>query len=494
MRIVQIAAAVLSVGVLVGTQPAAAQSLNDVLRLTEPGLTHSARSLSMGNAYSTIGYEYTGVLFNPASVALVDSLTFTASNSFLTFLNSASYLKKQTDFNANSAKFAQFGSVIPVFLGSQRISLSLGYTQSKDFNRTLKFEGYNGTSNSVIQDLTSNDDPITSALLLSYPVYDTTTNDLLGYETLINGQLSQNGYVLDYGGLVNFSLGASLEIVGNVYLGGSLNYSSGTYLSDREFSETDSRNIYDNSFETIPGDSRTADFRQMYLHDVREAEYSGFDFRFGVLYRLWNFISAGVSFRVPTSYSIHENTTLNGFSEFGSGFKRTLPESESSVRWSVSSPIEYTLGAAVNFFIVTATAEATLVDYTQVRFTGGGDLAERSLANKQVKELFRPVLNLRGGAEFRLPFTGLSARAGFIYLPSPFVDAEHAASIDEPRQFDKKYLTLGAGINFSDRLDFDLAYALGWWEELRQNYGTGLQGVKQEVYTHNVIATVRFSL
>jgi len=35
------------------------------------------------------------------------------------------------------------------------------------------------------------------------------------------------------------------------------------------------------------------------------------------------------------------------------------------------------------------------------------------LRNKEVTEQFTRVLNLNGGAELRLPFTGLIARAGF---------------------------------------------------------------------------------
>jgi hypothetical protein len=136
----------------------------------------------------------------------------------------------------------------------------------------------------------------------------------------------------------------------------------------------------------------------------------------------------------------------------------------------------------VNLWILTGTLEATYVDYTQIDFPSGLPLQVRSLAIKEVKEKLTPVVQLNGGAEFRLPFTGLVARAGFMYRPSPLAN--------DPMEFDTKVVTAGFGINSSDRLQFDLGYALGLWTQRGDKYS--VDGVTQEVVTHDVLVSMRF--
>lgn len=49
-----------------------------------------------------------------------------------------------------------------------------------------------------------------------------------------------------------------------------------------------------------------------------------------------------------------------------------------------------------------------------MRFSGDIDPTITAAINKQILTKYTQVFNLRGGAEFRLPFTGLSARSGFM--------------------------------------------------------------------------------
>ncbi|MDH4069960.1 MAG: hypothetical protein OEV30_06010, partial [Ignavibacteria bacterium] len=101
---------------------------------------------------------------------------------------------------------------------------------------------------------------------------------------------------------------------------------------------------------------------------------------------------------------------------------------------------------------------------------------------KEIKERLTPVVNLNGGAEFRLPFTGLVARAGFMYRPSPLKD--------DPMEFDTKIITAGVGINSADRLQFDLGYAVGFWTQRGVQYS--IDGVTQDVVTHDLLISMKF--
>jgi len=460
------------------------QEISDALRLSGPGLTFDARALGMGNAYSTIGYDYSAVRLNPATLGNIRASTYSASINTNSFPGTSKYNQIENYFATTSTSFSQLGIAIPFLVDSSNFVLSLGYTQSKDFNQSLKYGAFNPSTSSVIQDLTAANSEFARALGLSYQEFDPVTNEYLGDRTIINGNLDESGFILDQGGLVHFSAGAGFELMPGVFFGASGAYTVGTYLSDREYYEKDTRNNYDSTTQTNPADPRTRNFQQFYLHDVRDVEYSGWDFKFGVLYKFQNFVAISVAFKVPTAHSVSEIRNVSGFAEYEQGTLVNQRGMETETLYKVTPPYEATVGAMINLWILTGTLEATYVDYTQMTFSGGNiELPQRTLAIKEVKESLTQVININGGAEFRLPFTGLSARAGFMYRPSPFKD--------DPMEFDTKVLTAGLGINSSDRLAFDLGYAIGFWTQRGSQYG--LEDLTQDVVTHNVLVSVKFA-
>jgi len=463
----------------------------DALRMSQNDIIYSAKALGMGNAFATLGGEYTAVLMNPATLGLIDSTTFSFSTNFRAFTNNTTYLSNTSDFSTNSSKLSQFGMAAPLELASRNVVIALGFSQSKDFNNSLKATGFNSQPSSLIQTLTGFNSAIPANLRLSYATFDS-SGQYVGDQTVINGNLNQGAYVLDYGGITNFSFGLTLKVFEGVMVGASANYNGGTYTSDREFYETDTRDIYGSSVLTDPSDPATADFNEFYVHDVREAEYRGFDLRFGLLFKLWNFVSAGGAVKVPMPTTITETRYLNGRSSFGTGSQFTFADPARQTRQTVQLPFELTLGAAVNLWIIRATAQATYIDYTQMQYSEGLPLNEITLANKDIKDIFRPVINLNAGAEVDIPFTGISARAGFMWIPSPYASDKPDWESDEPIPYDRKYLTAGLGLNFSDMLALDVGYTVGWWDQVRSNYGIKVENVKQEIIVHNVILTTRF--
>jgi len=141
----------------------------------------------------------------------------------------------------------------------------------------------------------------------------------------------------------------------------------------------------------------------------------------------------------------------------------------------------------VNFWIITGSAEVSFIDYTQMKFTDGLDVPKRTEINRNITEIYTQIFNLRGGAEFRLPFTGLSARAGFMYYPSPIAD--------DPMEFDKKFLTAGLGIRSGEgAMEFNVSYVLGWWDVQSEEYGKSIPAVYQEVRSDNILASFTLRL
>lgn len=462
------------------------QNFSDAFRLSESGIITDARALSMGNAHTVLSDVYSATLLNPATLGLANKFTINTSVGLNLYRNKAFFLDDSTDSDKTETILNQFGIVFPLIsdTASNNLVISLGYNHSKDFNRSLKFSGFNSESNSLVSDLTSLNNNIPRHLLLSYP--DSTGGEYLGDETILNGNLEQSGFILNEGGINHWSFGIAYEFAHNIFFGASINYNVGAYLSDRQYSEKDVNDFYPDSVRTIAADPLTAGFNAFQLNDIVDWAFNGYDIRFGVLYKFFNFISIGGSVKTPTHYTVEEKHFFQGTSEFQTGL---ITEIDSIVesKFSIASPYEFTAGAMVNLWFITGSAEVSFIDYTQMKFTDGLDVPKRTEINRNITETFTQIFNLRGGAEFRLPFTGLSARAGFMYYPSPIAD--------DPVEFDKKFLTAGLGIRSGEgAMEFNVTYVLGWWDVQSEDYGTSIPEVYQEVRSDNILASLTLRL
>jgi hypothetical protein len=465
--------------------------LNDTYAaiLSERGLTYDAWSMSMGNAYSAFGKSYSATLFNPATLATAEKLTVTTSVGLNLHRNTSNYLSTETSANKTQTNFSQLGLVYPMKSdsNSRTFALSFGYNQSKSFNRILKFEGFNQTG-SFANELTKSGKELSRGLLLSYPYYDPNSGEYIEDRTILQNNLYQNGSLINEGGIYNWSAGAAYEFAHNVFFGASVNYSIGTLQSNREIIETDINDLYPAGVNTIPGADLTAGFDSYYLNDVVEWSVNGWDGRFGLLYKFFDFIALGGSVKLPTTFVIKEDHYFNGQTNFASGYIKALSEPVVSSEYKITTPFEFTAAASVNLFFVTAAAEISYTDYTQMRFDGEIDPPVTAALNKTIIEKYTQVFNLRGGAEFRLPFTGLSARAGFMYNPSPLASA--------PSDYARKVINAGLGISSGEGdFEFHITYSRNWWDEPSENFGPTAPRIDQEVKIDNIMTsfTLRFN-
>ncbi len=361
-------------------------SVDDAMRVSRQGLTFNARALGMGNAYSTIGYDFSALRLNPATMGLSEGASYTMSVNTNGFLYSSSFFGSQDKFTTTNTTLSQAGFTIPFKLDSTRQAvIGLGYTQDKDFNMGGRYDGFNTSSSSFVTRLAQAPNQVARDLGLIFPVYDK-ANNYLGDQTVLTGNFQEHGDVLDGGEMLHFSGGISLEAISGVFFGVSGSYNMGSYQSDAEFSATNSQNLFPGSVETIPGDSTTYGFQDATYRMIRSTEYKGWDVRFGVIYRLWNFIGISASFKIPSHHTVNETDYFSGTTNYTNHVRTVEPNSVSqSYTYSIRPPYEATVGAMVNLWILTGTAEATYVDYTQMQVTGGPAVAERSTINKMIK-------------------------------------------------------------------------------------------------------------
>ena len=481
------AAAAMLLSVLI-TPVASGQQVADALRVTQQGLNYNAHALGLGNAYNTIGYDVTALSFNPATMAVSDKFSWTVSANANGFKSSTNYYDNRTPFRTSNATGGQLGVTVPFALDSMRaLVIGASYTQSKDFNNGFKFGGMNlgGSFPSFVQVMARDGDPTGRALGLTFPTFDGSGN-YTGDQTVLGAGLFEQGYSLGEGNLVHYSLGAALEPANDVYFGASGSYNTGHYTSDLELSASDTSNIIPVGVLTVPGNAITDGFVSTYYRSVRDKEYSGWDARFGGMYRFRNFIGLSASFKIPVSQEVRETSFISGVSRFANSQSLVAPESLAFSSYKFKPATEMTFGAMVNLWIVTGTAQATYVDYTAMTITSGlGGAPAQTAVNKRIKEELARVLNLNLGAEVRLPFTGLSARAGGIYQPSPYAA--------DPSRFAQKAITLGAGYNSHDSMQLDLAYGYAWRGDKNLESGN-VNPTEQGLGTHTFMFSMRVAL
>ena len=465
-----------------------AQNFNDALRLSDPGVVSGPRALGMGNAYTAISSDLSAALFNPAGFGLIRKLEFDGALDYNSLSNNVSFFGNTTNSSNSSTKLSQFGFAFPIPTARGSLVLALGYNQLKDYNNVVKFDGYNPGNTSKIQDLVFStnidDNNFAYNLGLSYTLRDA-NNKPLGDTTLINGKLNQSGNIISEGSINSWYFGGAIEIEQNIFVGATINIISGTYKRTLDYWEKDLLHNYPSTLLLDPTDNRTAGFQSFYRNTILNWDISGWDAKIGILAKLNEMFNLGASIRFPRTYTIKETYSVYGESSFLNTTFTINPPINYSSQYDITSPYEFTLGGSFTKDIVTLSADATMIDYTQMQFSGGLDPVISAQNNNEIKSLFRTVYNLNAGAEVRIPNSGFAVRGGFIYKPSPYKG--------DPSVYDKKYVTVGLGFAADKNLSFDLAYTHGWWKDYGDNYGFNNSRTYQDLTQNYLIMGVKYN-
>ena len=462
-----------------------AQNFNDALRLSDPGLISNPRALGMGNAYTGVSNDFGASLFNPAGFALIRSTEFSGSFNYNSFKNQTTFFGGQTDYKNSLTNINQIGFAFPFPTTQGSFVIGFGYNEFKNFNSALKFNGYNPSGNSMIQDLASYNDDIAYDLGLSYPLYDANGNYIRD-NTVIDGKLNQSGTINQTGGLKSWNLSAAVEFQKDLFFGITVGRINGNFNRNRQYTESDVFNNYPSSVLLDPDYPETADFQSFYFNDIIKWDVTAWDFTFGLMSKLGHNMNIGFTYKLPRHYTIKETYYVDANSEFGTGQRYYLdPPIENKVRYDIATPAELTAGASFQQAGLTVSFDAKMIDYTQMKFENGLDISDIEANNSDIKDLFRTVFNLHAGAEFNLPVTGLSLRAGFMLLPSPYKD--------DPSDYDKKVATVGLGINSNDFVQFNVAYSYGWWKDYGDNYGSNVSRTFQNISHSNLIIGMKYN-
>ena len=370
-----------------------AQNPNDALRLSEPDILSDARNLGMGNASINFNGSFSTGLFNPAAFALSEKSIIAGGFFYNNFENDVNFTGNNTAFSNSSNHLSQLGVAIALPTRRGSMVFALGYSKLKDFNNTLKFNGFNYNNTSMIQDLTSFNDDIAYDLNLSYGIFD--GEDWLYDETNINGKLNQSGTTIDKGGIDDWNLSGAVEIARDLYIGATLNIYSGSFRRERDYYEDDTQNNY---VEPLSPDAPSRDFLSFQFSEQIDWDLTGWDMKLGLIYNINRSSKFAASIKLPTQYTITEDYIVEAYSDFAGGIGYEIDPYISEIEYDITTPFELNAGYSFNIAGLELAAQAGLIDYTQMEFSDGLTLTHRSDNNRLIKENFRTVLNYRVGA------------------------------------------------------------------------------------------------
>src|SRR5271169_2189814 len=453
----------------------------DILRLSFPGLGVGARALGMGMAYTGVANDYTAAFWNPAGLGQIrmNELSFGLSN--VASNNNATYLNNPSSFNNSSTSINDAGLVYPFPTEKGSLVFSVGYHRQADFASGLSFQGYN-TGHSLGQFWTSSVDPYPHDHNMAYNLYlaDSVNGKLV---SRVKNNVTQRGQILNDGGLNNVALALASEAAPNLYLGISLNFMTGSYSYARNY------------FEDNLSDAASLNPYSLSLSENFNDDIGGFSATLGLIYKFNSQSRLGLTVRTPSWITVHETYSEQGNNIFDANLDSTATYiSADHVKndYDVTTPFYFSAGYSQGIKDLLLSAEVDYEDYTQMEFRNTND-ATLLYYNTQIKQLFRPTVNMKIGGEYEFTGIGLRIRGGYAYLPSPYSgDGSSQAT---------KYITGGIGYIFENSMAIDIGYAHGTvntsqyysdpWGAYRWTYDpTAL--VSESITTNNIIRTVTY--
>ncbi len=442
-------------------ESAQAQFAEDALRFSTFNQSVGARSQAMGNVALGLSDDYTALFSNPAGLALQRSFEFSLGLTRTGYENNVSYFGTEMIDNTNAFNLNNLGLVYPLPASRGSLTFAFGFGRVANYSSIASFDGFNAQSSIVPSMISSVDlwaySPTERRNILNDDfAYGLALADTANgyFYPLVTDSVAQRATVQEGGGLNSWSFGGGIDVGPELSLGASLNFLSGSYSYDREYVETDSRNVYHYA--------APYDFDKFTYVSTINSQMSGYNMLFGLMYHKQGKFRVGASVRTPTRFDIEETFSDEGRSRFDNGDAYNISLSDRT-KYKVTTPFVFSGGVMVqvsDWLVLAGDAEYT--DWTKMEFnTDNADLADE---NRTIRRIYRETTNLRGGAEVTLWELGLKLRGGLLWNPSPY-----KADANNP-DFNQLGFTGGVGFMIDQQTTLNIAAAIGQWKTFRDNY------------------------
>ena len=396
----------------------------EALKFTQVYPIGTARSASMGGAFGALGGDMLSLATNPAGLGVFRKSEFTITPTFNYTNTGSKYYSESSEDFVNKINFTNIGFVSSYNTNKSEgwVSANFGisYNRLKDFNENRLIEGHNLNSSMVdkfLDDAWGNDpeilDPFSTRLAFDAYLIDTVPGSDYNYTTPVPYEVFQRNAIETSGGMGewNFSFGTNFSY--KLYLGASLGISTIRYKEINDYSESDS--------------DPNNDFDNFLFHNQLKTWGTGYNFKFGFIFRPVDFIRIGGAIHLPTAYKISEeyDSHMDSYFSDGSHYSVSPTNPDGSViefgsfDYKLVTPFKSMGDIAILFGksgLISVDAE--YINYDKMRLREPSDGGDFYYDNNIIQDDFRGVLNIRAGGEIR--FDQIALRGGYAYFPSPY--------------------------------------------------------------------------
>lgn len=407
-----------------------AQTTVDALRYSQITFGGTARYMSMAGAFSAVGGDFSSLSTNPAGIGLYKSSEFTItpsvfSNKTTSFYNGHWNEDSKSNFNISNVGMIMTYDIEKDKPGSDWKNMQFGFGMNRynNFSSRMIMEGpnmdnslltsYNDLANGIYYDNLYN--PPNNFDL--GPAFDTYLLDTLpGEPTQYRNAMPAGGVwqrkTIQANGSMNeflFSLGGNYK--DKLYIGATFGIPFSRYFEESRYTE-----IAD--ADTIAYD----EFSSFNYSENLEARGTGFNFKFGLIYRAHDWIRLGAAIHTPTFFNMRENwrTKTESYFDNGDNYYSASPYGEYEYKletpWKAIGSLAIVVGK-----IGIISADYEFVDYSNMRFRTHryyGSFDDYQDVNSDIREYYGKAHNIRVGTEWRV--NNIVLRGGYALYGSPY--------------------------------------------------------------------------
>jgi len=462
------------------TTAISAQNRFDALKYSQQFYEGSARSIAMGNAFTSLGGDLGALSINPASSAVYKYSEFQFTPSTLLSISESLYLGNKANETFSKAGISSLGYVSS-FNTSKRndkllnINFSFAINKLDNYNNRFSARGRTAGS-SWLSDVasslssTKNHNGIQSTELDiqsesdTYPYFSSgaswrgvlawnsnlldllpganqdyvaATENLLNNNITIGGDLDQDFSRETTGGKSEFIINMGGNISDKFYFGASLGIQTLQYSDFQTYSET--------AVNSLLFDSGFKSFTHTYRQNTSGA---GVNAKIGAIFTPVKGLRFGASISTPTFMALSDEWDESITSRFRDGYTQSLLSPVGNYDYTVTSPMRFNLGVSFvlgNWGAISGDYEG--VDYSSIKMGNSDQNTGTSFdtENDSISVKFGLANNLRLGLEIR-PTSNFALRAGYSFYQNP----------EKNIGFNSNFISIGAGLRTKNGMFADL--------------------------------------
>jgi hypothetical protein len=437
-----------------------AQTASEAIHLMEDEIGFGARSLALGGAYTALGNDASGMYWNPAGLAGISNGAIYFENNSLFYNNETTYgQERKNNPLRKSIGVNGLGIIYPVPTVRGSFVIGIGYNRIISYDGLMSFSGFS---------LRDND--------LGFPI----TVDGVEKNYFFSKNVQRSEKVISSGGLeqLTFSFGIAISPVSS--FGISISRLNGREDYEFSFSQQDLQNTY-KEFPT--------DFNQYDLVQSLITKTKGWNVRTGLKTAINQWFQFGMAFSLPYTLNVKENHGTSEVLLFDNGDVSDVTET-GRYDYEVIMPMVMDLGIAVTADNLALSTSIRYKNWGGTQFNlqniekDSGEYLLFKEENKNIKYLYRSVIQFRAGAEYLWEFSdtfGMTFRAGGGLLPSP----------EGNSKADQSFISLGLGIPIPQSMMLDMAFIIRNYEKKSSDLFTP-SGTLEKVSTGRLLLNISY--